>query len=80
MVRAKQARQNECPHGVVTGSNSRLEHRLHSMSSECSTMRALLRMPSQLSVHAPCPSLAEDPKHGLLLKIIVVKQNFHLAG
>ena len=50
MVRAKQARQNECPHGVVTGSNSRLEHRLHSTSSDCSTMRALSHVPAQLSV------------------------------
>lgn len=53
VVRAKQARQNECPHGVVTGSNSRLEHRLHSTSSECSTVRALSRIPSQPSELEP---------------------------
>lgn len=52
VVRAKQARQYECPHGVVTGSNSRLEHRLHSTSSDCSTMRALSHIP-RLSVPEP---------------------------
>ena len=56
VVRAKQARQNECPHGVVTGSNSRLEHRLHSTSSDCSTMRALSHAPAQLSVPELVPN------------------------
>ena len=60
MVRAKQARQKECPHGVVTGSNSRLEHRLHSTSSDCSTMRALPDVPAHLSVPGFAPYVAED--------------------
>jgi len=52
-VRAKQSRQKECPHGVVTGSNSRLEHRLHSRSSHISTVRALLaRMQHRVKVDA----------------------------